>query len=267
MVTSTAAKQGELWGARAHDWAELHEHLQAPLYEAAFDAIGVRPGTLLLDAGCGSGYAASRAAARRAQVVGIDAAPALVEIARTRLQNGGLSSDVQVAELENLPFPDDVFDAACAFNSVQYAADPVRALVELGRVVHAGGPVVVATWGQPSDCEMRDVFAALRPFLPPPPPGAEGGPFALSAPGRLEALADSAGLTPAQAAEVGCVFEYPDGPTAWRALSSAAPFVAAVRAGGEPEVRAAVETALAPHGTASGGVRLANTFRYLVVRA
>lgn len=260
---STAAIQGELWSARARDWAELHEHLHTPLYEAALDAMGVRAGMRLLDAGCGSGVAAGLAVARGAQVSGIDAATALVAIAHTRVPE----AEFHVAELENLPFPDDSFDAASAFNSVQFAADPTAALAELRRVVTPGGPVAVATWGQPQACEMRYVLAALAPFLPPPPPGADGGPFALSAPGRLEQLVAAAGLAPAGAAEVVCFFDYPDGQTAWRALSAAGPFVAALRAGGEPAVRAAVQEALAPFRTASGGVRLENTFRYLLARA
>jgi hypothetical protein len=138
---------------------------------------------------------------------------------------------------------------------------------ELRWVLTPGGPVAVATWDQPDACQMRQVFAALAPFLPPPPSGAEGGPFALSAPGRLEQLVASAALTPGAAAEVACRFDYPDGETAWRALSAAGPFVAAIRAGGEPAVRAAIEEALGPFRTATGGARLENSFRYLLGRA
>jgi SAM-dependent methyltransferase len=262
-AASTGALQGELWSARAGDWADLHEHLHTPLYQTAFSAMGIGPGMRLLDAGCGSGVAAGLAAARGAQVTGIDAAPALVAIAATRVP----AAEFHVGELENLPFPDSRFAAASAFNSVQYAAHPTRALAELGRVVTTGGPVLVATWGQPHACQMRQVFGALAPFLPPPPPGAEGGPFAMSTPGRLERLVESAGLVPAGAAEVACVFDYPDGQTAWRALSAAGPFVAAIRAGGEPAVRVAVQQALGPFRTPGGGVRLENTFRYLLARA
>jgi 2-polyprenyl-3-methyl-5-hydroxy-6-metoxy-1,4-benzoquinol methylase len=80
-AASTAALQGELGSARARDWAKLHEHLHAPLYQATFQAMGVGAGMRLLDAGCGSGVAA----ARGVQVTGIDAATALVALARIRL--------------------------------------------------------------------------------------------------------------------------------------------------------------------------------------
>ena len=258
----SAALQGELWGARARDWAELHEHLHTPLYQAALDAMEVGPATRLFDAGCGSGVAAALAAGRGATVTGLDAAQALVALARRRLPQG----DFHVGELAALPFAAGSFSAVTSFNAVQFAADPAVALAELRRVATPGAPVAVCTWGQPQDCEMRELFAALRALLPPPPPGA-GGPFALSQPGKLEALVEAAGLVPVRAAEVACPFQYADGETAWRALSAAGPFVAAIRAAGEPRVRQAVEAALGPYRTAGGGVRLENTFRYLLARA
>lgn len=135
-------------------------------------------------------------------------------------------------------------------NAVQYAANPTATQApEVRRVATPGAWVAISTFGQPRDCEMRTVFAALRPLLPPLPRGA-GGPFGLSEPGRLEALVQPAGLTPIHAAEVACPFDYPDGQTAWRALSSAGPFLAAIRGAGGPRVRQAVEAALAPTGPA-----------------
>jgi 2-polyprenyl-3-methyl-5-hydroxy-6-metoxy-1,4-benzoquinol methylase len=66
--------QGELWGARARDWAEAQEPAQSGLYPPVFDAAGVGEGTSLLDVGCGSGVAAAIAHDRGAKVSGIDAA-------------------------------------------------------------------------------------------------------------------------------------------------------------------------------------------------
>ncbi len=46
--------QGELWGARAREWAELQEGSFQRLYDAAFSAAHVGKGTSLLDVGCGT---------------------------------------------------------------------------------------------------------------------------------------------------------------------------------------------------------------------
>jgi cyclopropane fatty-acyl-phospholipid synthase-like methyltransferase len=50
--------------------------------DALFDRAGVGPETRLLDIACGSGYAASVAAGRGAEVAGLDASEALIAIAR-----------------------------------------------------------------------------------------------------------------------------------------------------------------------------------------
>jgi Methyltransferase domain len=90
----TAQIQGELWGARAREWAELQEGAFLPLYEAAFEAAKVTKGTRLLEAGCGAGLALQVAAKRGASVSGIDAAQSLVAIARERLAG----ADIRVGE-------------------------------------------------------------------------------------------------------------------------------------------------------------------------
>lgn len=68
---STAQVQGQLWGTRPQDYAELIEPWSRPLYEAVFEAAGVVEGTWLLDVGCGPGLAAQIAARRGAHVAGL----------------------------------------------------------------------------------------------------------------------------------------------------------------------------------------------------
>ena len=68
---------------------------------------------------------------------------------------------------------------------------------------------MVATWGNPEECEAAAYLAALSSLLPPPPPGAPG-PFALSEEGVLEALVLEAGLTPTEADEADVPWVYPD---------------------------------------------------------
>ena len=69
----SAQVQGKLWGPGARDWAELNEPSCTPFYEAVFDAIAVGPGMVMLDAGCGGGFALQLAAKRGATVTGFDA--------------------------------------------------------------------------------------------------------------------------------------------------------------------------------------------------
>lgn len=258
----SAEVQGKLWGAAAEDWAELQEPLGAPLYEAAFDAMGAGDGTRLLDVGCGSGYALVLAAKRGAIVDGFDASAELLRVARSRLPE----ADFRQGDLEALPYENDAFEAVTAFNSVQFATDSNRALREIKRVAAPGAPVAVASWGDPERCEARAVIAAIAALLPPPPPGA-GGPFALAAPGALEALVETAGLTAERALEVPTPFVYFDVAAAQRANLSAGPNRAAINHAGLDATRQALIAALDQFVQPDGSVRLDNVMRVVIARA
>jgi len=260
-AAGTAAAQGELWSARARDWAQVQEDMTLPLYLAALDRLGVRTGVRLFDAGCGSGRFAQLATARGAVVTGLDAAPAFVSIARERLPD----RDIRVGELEDLPWADASFDVVTGFNSFQYAANPVAALREARRVGVPGARVVIATWGEPDNCEAAAYVRALGRLGPPAPAGAPG-PFALSVPGALERLATDAGFAGTEALDVECTWRYADLETALRGLLSAGPAVRAMRHSGEEAVRRAATEAIAPFRTMQGSYQIENTFRYVVAR-
>ncbi len=256
--SGSATFQGSLWGAAADDWAEIQEPTGAPLWTAMLEAGNVDQGTRLLDAGCGAGGASVLAAKRGAQVSGVDASSALLDIARRRVPTG----DFRMADLEDLPFGRGAFEVAMAANSVQYAADPMAALGELHRVLAPGAKVLIGTWGEAQDCEMAAVFRSIIDLLPALPPD---DPFALAEPGALERLIKQSGFLPEAVADVQCPFEYPDVETGWHGLRSSGPVQGAIRAVGEDRVRAAVIRALEPF-RENSTVRVMNTFRYVVGR-
>ena len=67
---------------------------------------------MVLDAGCGSGLFSSMVIQKGAKLIGIDAAPGLLELARKRNpENSFLEED-----LEKLPFNDSNFDVVIAIN-------------------------------------------------------------------------------------------------------------------------------------------------------
>ena len=131
---TTATVNGRLWGASTEDWAAIQEHTCLPVYEAAFDRLGLTHGVGYLDAGCGAGLAAHRAYLRGAAVSGLDAAENLLAIARRRTPDG----EFLPGPLELLPFPTGAFDVVTGFNSFQYASDPKAALTE-AQARHAEG--------------------------------------------------------------------------------------------------------------------------------
>ena len=255
----TAQVQGSLWGTRARDFAEIMEPFARPMYEAVFDAAEVRAGTWLLDVGCGPGLAAQLAAKRGAHVAGLDAAEESLSIARERTPEG----DFRPAEMENLPWADNTFDVVTGFNAFQYAASVVNALREARRIARPGGRVAMAVLGRPEDCDLAVLMAGLSKFLPLAPPEAPG-PFALSAPGRLEALLEQANLSPLVSGEEDCPIEFPDLETALRGCMSSGPSTAAIRQAGIEAVQQACAESLARFRTNEDGYRLRNRYRYVI---
>jgi SAM-dependent methyltransferase len=257
----SAATQAALWGANAQDWADLVEPTSLPIYEGVTEALEVDSGATLLDAACGAGFGMVVASKRGAEVAGFDATPELLQIARDRLPD----ADIRQADLEAVPWPGETFDAVMSCNGVQYAADPAAALSELRRVVRPGGRAAVVTWGDPARCEAATMMAAFRELMPPPPPGA-AGPFALSEPGKLEALLEQAGLEPIGAHEVDTPFVWPDLETAWRANCSAGPNVMVINHAGVDAVRRAFDEVMTQFTQPDGTVRLDNVFRFAIGR-
>ncbi|WP_372624103.1 class I SAM-dependent methyltransferase [Falsiroseomonas sp.] len=258
-MTRTAETNGLLWGARARDWAEVQEGQCAAAFRAVLDHAAVGPGTCHLDVGCGAGMAAALSASRGATVCGLDAAEALLEIARERTPTG----DFRQGDLEALPFEDDSFDLVTGFNAFQYAGDAAQALREAGRVAKPGGMVVIMTWGDPAGMEAASLVGAMKPLLPAPPPGAPG-PFALSDETALRAFAAAGGLTPGTVFDVDTHWSYPDEATGLRGLGSAGVAVRAIEHSGREAFIEAHRAALAPFRQPDGSFRVAARFRCLV---
>jgi len=100
-------------------------------------------GARVLDLGCGLAYGAEVLAREGArEVVAVDAAEAVVEAARARL-NGGVR--VQRADLDHLPFEDRAFDLAVCFDVLDRVERPGHVLGELRRILAQGGVLLVST--------------------------------------------------------------------------------------------------------------------------
>jgi SAM-dependent methyltransferase len=256
----SAERWGPLWGARADDWARIEEQ-QVPTYEEAIRRVGIEPGHVVLDVGCGSGVFLRLAANRGAKPFGIDASEELVALARGRVPE----AEVRVGEMERLPYPDDTFDLVTGFNAFFFAGDMTAGLREAGRIAKPGAPVVIQVWGRPERCALEAMKRVVRPFMPQPPQDAPRPP-ALWRRGVLEGIAAEAGLTPEASFEVSWAFEFPDDESLGRAMMAPMGIAELVGPEREPAVTSEIVQALAPHRTPEGGYRLENEYRYLIAR-
>jgi SAM-dependent methyltransferase len=257
-LSAAARVQRRLWGTDPRAWADLAEAHNRPLFEAVLDAAGAGPGTRLLDIGCGSGLTLVLARERGAVPSGIDISPGLLDIARDRLPQ----ADLRDGDMESLPFADAAFDAVTGVNAFQFAGDPRRALKEAARVTKAGGRVVASLFAAPERNQGTVAYRAMSALIPPER-ASDHAPYALSAPGNLEAAMADAGLRPTGSGEVVCDWRYASMDEAVRAMLSSAGGARAVEAAGEQAVREVLPPALAQfQDPATGAVTLRNTFRW-----
>jgi SAM-dependent methyltransferase len=108
------------------------------------DLAGIAAGQRVLDVGCGPGALTAELVERVGadSVVAIDPSQPFVDAARAR--HPGV--DVRLGTAEQLPFPDDEFDAAIAQLVVQFMRDPAAGVGEMARVTRRGGAVVACVW-------------------------------------------------------------------------------------------------------------------------
>jgi SAM-dependent methyltransferase len=127
------------------DYARTAAEL-APVAAAMVDFAGVREEDRVLDVACGTGNAALVAAARGAQVTGVDPAVGLLEQAETRAREQGVPAIWIAGAAEDLPVPGDAFDVALSVFGVIFSPEPVRAASEMTRAVRSGGTVALTGW-------------------------------------------------------------------------------------------------------------------------
>jgi SAM-dependent methyltransferase len=157
--------QSAMWGAGNFD--EVADTI-ADAHAAVATALGPEPGERWLDVACGTGRVAEIAATAGADVVGIDLAPALIEVAKRRASERGLDIDYRVGDAERLDVPDASFDAVSSCFGVMFAPSHEAAAAELARVTKRGGRISLACWTP--EGRVGEMFKIQGAFMPAPPP-------------------------------------------------------------------------------------------------
>jgi len=257
---STKQVQGKLWSIAPGYWAKFFEPFFIPMYKKALEQIQPDKNSLLLDAGCGAGLFSYMAAGAGAQVMGVDAAHGLLEVARERNPQINFLEE----DLEALPFAADNFDVVAGFNSFQYAGDFTNALNEAKRVLKDGGKLVIGLWDKPELSDASNVLKAIGTLLPPPPAGTPG-PFALSEDGKIESICASINLKVISKTKVPCPFLYYSLENGIKSFLGTGPAAAAMNHVSEKVVEQTISKALQPYHFTEDMYHLQNSFLVFVV--
>jgi SAM-dependent methyltransferase len=157
------------------DYDRVATEVVAGLGPVLVEAAGVRRGERVLDVAAGSGNASLPAARTGAEVIATDLTPELVEIGRQRSAAEGLTITWREADAEHLDIPDDEVDVTLSCIGAMFAPFHQPVADELVRVTRPGGRIGLISW-TPEGFIGR-LFATMKPFAAPPPPGASPGPL------------------------------------------------------------------------------------------
>lgn len=133
----------------AGQWDEIRagyftEHMRdaAIAQVVALDPLLLGPDAVVADVGAGTGFVSKGLAPRAGKVLGFDASPAMLAVARRNLADFP-NVELRQSPGDSLPLPDRALDAAFANMYLHHAPDPAAAIRELARVLKPGGALCI----------------------------------------------------------------------------------------------------------------------------
>jgi len=126
----------------------------APIKQQSYAKMQLKPGDVVLDAGCGPGidaFALVEIVTSTGQVIGIDHDRKMLDQANQQAREMAIDDRLhfQQADVCNLPFSDNHFNSCRSERLFMHLHHPGKALREIARVTKPGGRVVIVDtdWG------------------------------------------------------------------------------------------------------------------------
>jgi ubiquinone/menaquinone biosynthesis C-methylase UbiE len=167
------AKHRALWASG--DYPAVAAELIPEFGPEIVRACEIRGGDRVLDIAAGSGNAAIPAAEAGAIVTASDLTPELFDAGRRNAAARGVELEWVEADAEALPFADDSYDVVMSTVGVMFAPHHQAAADELIRVCRPGGRIGLINWTP--EGFIGNLFKTMKPYAPPPPPGASPAPL------------------------------------------------------------------------------------------
>jgi SAM-dependent methyltransferase len=162
-----------IWSAG--DYARVAERIDDVPPADLLARVGIEPGSDVLDVATGTGNVALKAAARGAEVTGLDLTPELLDVARERADRAGVHVAWIEGDAEDLPFAEERFDRVLSVFGVQFAPRHEIAARELVRVCRPGGTIGLVNWTPQG--QIGAVLKLVGGYMPAPPAFASPPPL------------------------------------------------------------------------------------------
>lgn len=163
------------------------------------DRRALRPfeGLRLLDIGCGGGLLSEPMARLGAEVVGVDAAPRNIPVARLHAEQSGLEIDYRHGTAEGLAESGERFDVVLNMEVIEHVADPAAYLRACYELLRPGGLMICSTINRNPKSWLMAIVGAERVMRWLPVGTHDWRKFIT--PDELDALLRGAGLAPVDA--------------------------------------------------------------------
>lgn len=141
---------------RLNDWLSLGQH--RIWKDMTVKWSGAKPGDTTLDLCCGSGdlsFVLARRVGKTGQVFGVDFSPELLEVAKSRDRRYGRPITWVEADVLNLPFEDNRFDAVTMGYGLRNVTSIPQSLKEIHRVLKKGARAAILDFHRPTNPQMR----------------------------------------------------------------------------------------------------------------
>ncbi len=134
---------------------------------------------------------------KEAKLIATDINPAMLDIARQLLSASNI--EFQVADAQELPFPDNSFDCVICQFGYMFLPDRQKGFNEAWRVLKPGGQFLFVTWDRPENnitlhISQQTVISSLKET----PPSYYGRPYSMFDPDELQSHVSLAGFTQAK---------------------------------------------------------------------
>jgi ArsR family transcriptional regulator len=161
-----AAAAAEWFEAHAGEWDAIRSlHVADSEVEAAMArAIGEAPLGCMIDIGTGTGRMLELFGPQAEHALGIDRSSEMLRLARAKLSERGLgNAELRQADLYALPLQDGGADLAILHHVLHFAQQPGAAIAEAGRVLGAGGRLLIVDFAphEREELRARDAHARL----------------------------------------------------------------------------------------------------------
>ncbi|MDH4137612.1 MAG: methyltransferase domain-containing protein [Anaerolineae bacterium] len=135
-------------------WQEQHRR------QGFLRLVDARPGEIVADVGCESGYMAAALVVRGCHVICIDIDAASLELARQRI--GPNQAEYVVSDIQAIQLPDASVDVAVASEVLEHVPAPDAGLRELIRITRPGGRIFLSVPNEPLILVIKQGLRAMR---------------------------------------------------------------------------------------------------------